>query len=61
MDDHIVLFGWSLDDKKNEAVVLDIARDKYRPRIELQGGCFVLQFLHLFFLHHGVRIVVFIW
>lgn len=38
VDDHIVLFGWSLDDKKNEAAILDIGRDKYRPRIELQGG-----------------------
>lgn len=36
VDNHIVLFGWSLDDKKNEAAILDIGRDKYRPRIELQ-------------------------
>lgn len=38
MDEHIVLLGLLLDDKKNEAAIFDIARDKYRPRIELQGG-----------------------
>lgn len=35
-DQHIVLFGWSLDDK-NEAAVIDILRDTLCPKIALQG------------------------
>ncbi|XP_059628710.1 nuclear pore complex protein NUP214 [Cornus florida] len=30
------LFGWSTDDKKNEAVAIDLTRDSWLPRIELQ-------------------------
>ena len=35
-DQHIVLFGWSQDDKK-EAAVIDILRDTLCPKIALQG------------------------
>ncbi|KAK4270922.1 hypothetical protein QN277_019687 [Acacia crassicarpa] len=34
-DEHIVLLGWSVDDK-SEVVVVDIDRDNWVPRIELQ-------------------------
>ncbi|XP_058196407.1 nuclear pore complex protein NUP214-like isoform X2 [Rhododendron vialii] len=34
-DQHIVLFGWSLDDRK-EAAVIDIVRDTLCPKIALQ-------------------------
>ncbi|KAI8526441.1 hypothetical protein RHMOL_Rhmol13G0307600 [Rhododendron molle] len=36
-DQHIVLFGWSLDDRK-EAAVIDIVRDTLCPKIALQGN-----------------------
>ncbi|PSR90284.1 Nuclear pore complex protein [Actinidia chinensis var. chinensis] len=36
-DQHIVLFGWSQDDKK-EAAVIDILRDTLCPKIALQGN-----------------------
>ena len=32
-----MLLGWSVDDYKNEAVFVDIERDNWVPRIELQG------------------------
>ncbi|KAF7836922.1 nuclear pore complex protein NUP214 isoform X2 [Senna tora] len=35
-DQHIVLLGWSVDDDKSEAVIVDIERDNWVPRIELQ-------------------------
>jgi nuclear pore complex protein Nup214 len=35
---HIVLLGWSLGDEINEVAVLDIEREKWLPRIELQGA-----------------------
>lgn len=35
---HIVLLGWSLGDELNEVAVVDIERDKWLPRIELQGN-----------------------
>ncbi|KAL1332925.1 hypothetical protein HN51_061691 [Arachis hypogaea] len=35
-DQHIMLVGWSVDDYKNEAVLVDIERDNCVPRIELQ-------------------------
>ncbi|XP_028796799.1 nuclear pore complex protein NUP214 isoform X2 [Neltuma alba] len=35
-DQHIMLLGWSADDDKSEAVVVDIDRDNWVPRIELQ-------------------------
>ncbi|CAL5343793.1 unnamed protein product [Camellia sinensis] len=35
-DQHIVLFGWSLDDDKKEAAVIDILRDTLCPKIALQ-------------------------
>ncbi|KAF8398618.1 hypothetical protein HHK36_017549 [Tetracentron sinense] len=35
-DQHIVLLGWSLDDEQKEAVVMDLDRDNWLPRIELQ-------------------------
>ncbi|KAA8550937.1 hypothetical protein F0562_002621 [Nyssa sinensis] len=34
---HIALLGWSLDEK-NEAAVIDLLRDTWLPRIELQGN-----------------------
>ena len=36
-DQHIVLLGWSADDDKSEVAIVDIERDKWVPRIELQG------------------------
>ncbi|KAL2327625.1 hypothetical protein Fmac_021052 [Flemingia macrophylla] len=35
-DQHIMLLGWSADDDKSEAAVIDIERDNWVPRIELQ-------------------------
>ncbi|XP_027355036.1 nuclear pore complex protein NUP214 isoform X2 [Abrus precatorius] len=35
-DQHIMLLGWSADDDKGEAAVIDIERDNWVPRIELQ-------------------------
>nr|KYP50091.1 hypothetical protein KK1_028167 [Cajanus cajan] len=35
-DQHIMLLGWSADDDKSEAAVIDIERDNLVPRIELQ-------------------------
>ncbi|XP_027934105.1 nuclear pore complex protein NUP214 isoform X2 [Vigna unguiculata] len=35
-DQHIVLLGWSADDDKSEVAIVDIERDKWVPRIELQ-------------------------
>ncbi|XP_017414625.1 nuclear pore complex protein NUP214 isoform X3 [Vigna angularis] len=35
-DQHIILLGWSADDDKSEAAIVDIERDKWVPRIELQ-------------------------
>lgn len=37
-DEHIVLLGWSLGDEKNDVAVVEINRDKWLPRIELQGS-----------------------
>ncbi|XP_056175992.1 nuclear pore complex protein NUP214-like [Syzygium oleosum] len=37
VDQHIILFSWSLGEEMNEAVVVDIDRDHWLPRIELQG------------------------
>lgn len=36
-DQHIMLLGWSADEDKSEAVVIDIERENCVPRIELQG------------------------
>ncbi|KAF3448907.1 hypothetical protein FNV43_RR09624 [Rhamnella rubrinervis] len=36
MDQHIVCLGWSLGEEKNEVVIVDILRDNWLPRIELQ-------------------------
>ena len=36
-DQHIMLLGWSADEDKSEAVVIDIERENCAPRIELQG------------------------
>ncbi|XP_039159792.1 nuclear pore complex protein NUP214 isoform X2 [Eucalyptus grandis] len=36
VDQHIVLFSWSLGEERNEAVLVDINRDNWLPRIELQ-------------------------
>lgn len=36
-DKHILLLGWSEDDDKSEAAIVDIDRDKWVPRIGLQG------------------------
>ncbi|XP_056175988.1 nuclear pore complex protein NUP214 isoform X2 [Syzygium oleosum] len=36
VDQHINLFSWSLGEEMNEAVVVDIDRDNWLPRIELQ-------------------------
>ncbi|KAK8467551.1 hypothetical protein PHAVU_007G078700 [Phaseolus vulgaris] len=35
-DQHIILLGWSADDDKSEVAIIDIERDKWVPRIELQ-------------------------
>ncbi|XP_027189043.1 nuclear pore complex protein NUP214 isoform X2 [Cicer arietinum] len=35
-DKHILLLGWSEDDDKSEAAIVDIDRDKWVPRIGLQ-------------------------
>lgn len=37
-DRHIVLLGCSLGDEINEVAVVDIEREKWLPRIELQGA-----------------------
>ncbi|KAK2641566.1 hypothetical protein Ddye_023329 [Dipteronia dyeriana] len=37
-DQHVVLLGWSLGDEKNDVAVVDIDRDKWLPRIELQDN-----------------------
>ncbi|KAJ4723997.1 nuclear pore complex protein [Melia azedarach] len=37
-DEHIVLLGWSLGDEKNDVAVVEINRDKWLPRIELQDN-----------------------
>ncbi|KAL5794838.1 hypothetical protein ACOSP7_003432 [Xanthoceras sorbifolium] len=37
-DQHVVLLGWSLSDEKNDVAVVDIDRDKWLPRIELQDN-----------------------
>lgn len=39
MDQHLVYLGWSLGEEKEVAVV-DIQRDNWLPRIELQGDQF---------------------
>ncbi|KAF8035351.1 hypothetical protein BT93_C1397 [Corymbia citriodora subsp. variegata] len=36
VDQHIILFSWSLGEERNEAVLVDIDRDNWLPRIELQ-------------------------
>ncbi|XP_048139528.1 nuclear pore complex protein NUP214 isoform X2 [Rhodamnia argentea] len=36
VDQHIILFSWSLGEEMNEAVLVDIDRDNWLPRIELQ-------------------------
>lgn len=35
-DQHIMLLGWSADDDQSEAAIIDIERDNWVPRIELQ-------------------------
>lgn len=35
--EHVVLFSWSLGEEQDDAVVVSINRDKWLPRIELQG------------------------
>ncbi|XP_061980911.1 nuclear pore complex protein NUP214 isoform X5 [Populus nigra] len=35
-DQHIVLLGWSVEDEMSETAVIDIERDTWLPRIELQ-------------------------
>ncbi|KAK7357242.1 hypothetical protein VNO80_16526 [Phaseolus coccineus] len=35
-DQHIILLGWSANDDKSEVAIIDIERDKWVPRIELQ-------------------------
>lgn len=42
MDQHIVYLGWSLGEEKNEVAIVDIQRDNWLPRIELQGDQFIL-------------------
>lgn len=37
-DRHIVLLGCSLGDELNEVAAVDIEREKWLPRIELQGA-----------------------
>ncbi|KAJ0021493.1 hypothetical protein Pint_31483 [Pistacia integerrima] len=37
-DQHIVLLGWSLGDEETDVAVVDINRDKWLPRIELQDN-----------------------
>ncbi|KAK3204827.1 hypothetical protein Dsin_018873 [Dipteronia sinensis] len=37
-DQHVVLLGLSLGDEKNDVAVVDIDRDKWLPRIELQDN-----------------------
>ncbi|KAJ8760114.1 hypothetical protein K2173_010970 [Erythroxylum novogranatense] len=37
-DQHIVLLGWSVDGNVDETVVIDIDRDTWLPRIELQDN-----------------------
>ncbi|CAN0887469.1 Nuclear pore complex protein NUP214 [Linum grandiflorum] len=36
-DEHIMLFGWSVGDEEAEIAVLEIDRDTWRPRINLQA------------------------
>ncbi|KAK6918113.1 hypothetical protein RJ641_016535 [Dillenia turbinata] len=39
VDQHIVLFGWSVDDENKDAVtMLEFGRDKWNPRFELQDN-----------------------
>lgn len=37
-DEHIVLLGWSVGNEGSDVAVVDIDRDKWLPRIELQGA-----------------------
>lgn len=41
-DRHIVLLGWPLADEINEVAVVDIEREKWLPRIELQGAYYCI-------------------
>lgn len=41
-DQHIVHIGCSLGEEKNEVAIVDILRDKWLPRIELQGDKLII-------------------
>ncbi|KAK6919871.1 hypothetical protein RJ641_015775 [Dillenia turbinata] len=38
VDQHIALFGWSVDDENKDAMMLEFGLDKWNPRIELQDN-----------------------
>lgn len=42
MVQHIVLFGWALDDNENEAAMMEILDDAWCPRIDSQGTHWIL-------------------
>jgi hypothetical protein len=37
VDDHIVILGWFAEEKKHEALSIELTNDSWLPRIELQG------------------------
>jgi len=37
VDDHIVILGWFSEEKKHEALIIELTNDTWLPRIELQG------------------------
>ncbi|XP_060197392.1 nuclear pore complex protein NUP214 isoform X2 [Lycium barbarum] len=37
-DQHILLFGWSVGDEKNETAIIDILNDNWSPKIEAQDS-----------------------
>ncbi|XP_055818482.1 nuclear pore complex protein NUP214 isoform X2 [Solanum dulcamara] len=38
LDQHILLFGWSVGDAKNEAAIIEILNDNWSPKIEAQDS-----------------------
>nr|XP_018631093.1 nuclear pore complex protein NUP214 isoform X4 [Nicotiana tomentosiformis] len=38
LDQHILLFGWSVGDEKNEAATIEILNDNWSPKIEAQDS-----------------------
>lgn len=45
LDQHILLFGWSVGDTKNEAAIIEILNDNWSPKIEAHGDLSFLSVL----------------